>query len=65
MTRKVALVQSGYSITDVADAAGVTRQTAWLVFKRRTQSRRVQETFARLTGVPVDELFPPLDSRAA
>jgi DNA-binding XRE family transcriptional regulator len=63
--RKLAMVDAEVTITDIATAAGVTRQTAWQVYRGKKQSRRVKETFARLVGRPVEELFPPDEKRAA
>ncbi|MDB4906341.1 MAG: Winged helix-turn-helix DNA-binding [Gemmatimonadetes bacterium] len=58
LDRKIGLLKAGLSIADVAREAGVSRQTAWEVFKDKCTSRRVQEVFARVIGQPVEELFP-------
>lgn len=58
LRRKIALLEAGVSVADVAREASVSRQTAWLVLMDRCSSRRVRETYARLTGQRVERLFP-------
>jgi lambda repressor-like predicted transcriptional regulator len=58
LRRKIGLLKAGYTIADVAREAGVSRQTAWEVFRDRCRSRRVEEVFARMIGEPADRIFP-------
>lgn len=62
LRRKIALLEAGLSIADVARKAGVSRQTAWEVLMDKCASQRVQEAYAHATGKALDFLFP---SRAA
>lgn len=58
LRRKIALLEAGISVADVARAAEVSRQTAWEVLMDKCTSQRVQQHFAQLTGRPVELLFP-------
>jgi lambda repressor-like predicted transcriptional regulator len=58
LRRKIALLEKGLSVADIARKANVSRQTAWEVLMDRCTSQRVQGVYAELTGKPMEYLFP-------
>jgi lambda repressor-like predicted transcriptional regulator len=58
LRRKIALLEKGLSVADVARKANVSRQTAWEVLMDRCTSQRVKAVYAELTGKRLEYLFP-------
>lgn len=56
--RKIALMDAGITAADVAREAGCARGMVSQMILDDARSQRIAEVFARMTGRPIEDLFP-------
>lgn len=59
---KQALHAKGFSFTMIAEALGVGPNAVSAIASRRGQSKRVADAIAKALEMPVEEIFPDIDS---
>ena len=67
MSRKIKSLMALYGIkgTDIAKKLGLSRVTISIVITGKGKSRRVQKAIALALDMPVEELWPENDKKAA
>ena len=63
--RKIALADSGRTMTSIAEELEVTLPHVSLVVSGERRSPRVEEAVAKAIGRPVEEVFDPVQQPAA
>lgn len=63
--RKAELIRKGFTVTQIAQLAGVTQPHASHVLKGRHRSARVEQIIANAIGKPISRVFGKPQQRVA